>query len=335
MKSDRGIYVNMRRLGKGILLFATVAALLTTSAFPAFAATRKKIRSVSVNIEAVIEPETRFGEEEIEVEVRGGSCSYDYYDIENVGFEWMDEDVPELTIYLRADEGYYFALTKASDVKLVGATYVKATKQDSSETLALRVKLPSMAERVGAQTEVTLADNGFIYWDDVRNAGSYEVRLYRNGTGVGASYITTETPYLDVRSQMSKPGTYSARVRGVNKINPENKGKWGESTAVTISDEQAEAIRNGSAGDTFVRGEWIYDGTGWWYSHSDGTCTKNGWEQIKSDWYFFDENGYMKTGWIDWEGNRYYCDQNSGAMLKNTTTPDGYILGSDGTPKNN
>ena len=142
----------MRRLGKGILLFATVAALLTTSAFPAFAATRKKIRSVSVNIEAVIEPETRFGEEEIEVEVRGGSCSYDYYDIENVGFEWMDEDVPELTIYLRADEGYYFALTKASDVKLVGATYVKATKQDSSETLALRVKLPSMAERVGAQT---------------------------------------------------------------------------------------------------------------------------------------------------------------------------------------
>ena len=43
----------------------------------------------------------------------------------------------------------------------------------------------------------------------------------------------------------------------------------------------------------------------------------------------------MKTGWIDWEGKRYYCDENSGAMLTNTTTPDGYILGSDGTLKNN
>ena len=167
----------MRRLGKGILLAVSVAAILTTSAVPALAATRKKIRSVSVNVEAVIEPETRFGEEQIEVEVRGGNCSYDYYDIENVGFEWMNEDVPELTIYLRADEGYYFSLTKASDVKLAGATYVKATKQDSSETLALRVKLPPMAEQVGAQTEVTIADNGYVYWDEVLNAGSYEVRL--------------------------------------------------------------------------------------------------------------------------------------------------------------
>ena len=40
----------------------------------------------------------------------------------------------------------------------------------------------------------------------------------------------------------------------------------------------------------------------------------------------------MKTGWIDWEGKRYYCDD-SGAMLKDTTTPDGTILGYDGSVK--
>ena len=40
----------------------------------------------------------------------------------------------------------------------------------------------------------------------------------------------------------------------------------------------------------------------------------------------------MKTGWIDWNGKRYYCDKN-GVMLTNTTTPDGTILGYDGTPK--
>ena len=81
-----------------------------------------------------------------------------------------------------------------------------------------------------------------------------------------------------------------------------------------------------------MRGTWQSDDRGWWYQHSDGTYTKNGWEEIKGQWYFFDENGYMKTGWIDWEGKRYYCDD-SGAMLKDTTTPDGTILGYDGSVK--
>lgn len=41
----------------------------------------------------------------------------------------------------------------------------------------------------------------------------------------------------------------------------------------------------------------------------------------------------MRTGWVDWNGEAYYCD-NSGAMLKNTMTPDGYILDYDGRIKN-
>ena len=62
----------------------------------------------------------------------------------NSGFEWVATDVPELSIYLRAEDGYYFSLSKLSDVKLDGATLVKASKQDSSETLKLVVKLPSL-----------------------------------------------------------------------------------------------------------------------------------------------------------------------------------------------
>ena len=41
-----------------------------------------------------------------------------------------------------------FPCTKLSDVKLDGATLVKASKQDSSETLKLVVKLPSLSEYV-------------------------------------------------------------------------------------------------------------------------------------------------------------------------------------------
>lgn len=311
-----------------------LSLLLGLMAMPAYAATRKKIRSVTLVVNSEILPGTKYDDEKIEVEVKNGKCSFDYYDIENIGFEWMDDDVPEITIFLRADDGYYFALTTASAVKITGATYVKASKKDSSETLELRVKLPSLAESVGDQGEITLTDSGYAIWDDVRGAGSYEVRLYRNGTGIGASILTTTEPYYDCSSMMTRTGSYFIRVRPLNKIKPENKGEWRESQTVTLTAEQVDAIRNGTADRTIpVRGEWIHDGVGWWYKHTDGTCTKNNWETIKDEWYFFDENGYMKTGWIEWEGKRYYCDQNTGAMLKNTTTPDGYILDYNGNPK--
>jgi glucan-binding YG repeat protein len=41
------------------------------------------------------------------------------------------------------------------------------------------------------------------------------------------------------------------------------------------------------------------------------------------------ESGTMVTGWINWKSKWYYCG-NDGAMYTNTTTPDGYKVGSDG-----
>lgn len=315
----------------GIALAAVLMAGM--AAMPAFAASRKKITSVNVTVESEIEPEMKFGEESIEISVRGGKCSFDYYDIENIGFEWEEDDVPEITIYLRAEDGYYFSLSHASSVKLTGATYVKATKQDSSETLKLTVQLPSLAESLGEQGEITLTDNGYAIWDDVRGAGSYELRLYRNGRGIGASVLNTKNSYYSFQDMMTRAGSYYVKVRPVNKVNAEKKGKWSESASVSLTAEQAAAIRTGNAGGMPVRGSWKEDTVGWQYLHSDGTCTKNGWEEIKGLWYFFDEAGYMKTGWIDWDGKRYYCDE-SGAMLRDTITPDGIILDYDGSIKN-
>ena len=45
-------------------------------------------------------------------------------------------------------------------------------------------------------------------------------------------------------------------------------------------------------------GEWIKDDTGWWYKHSDGSYTKQDFEQIDGEWYYFDYKGYMVTGWL-------------------------------------
>lgn len=325
---------NVRQIKRLTGMVLTAGLLLGLLVTPAHAAARKKISSVTLVVTSSVLPETKYGDEEIEVEVRSGRCTFDYYDIENIGFEWLEDDVPEITIYLKADEGYYFSLTTASAVKLTGATYVKASKQDSSETLVLKVKLPSLAESVGDQGDVTLTDSGMAVWDEVRGAGSYEVRLYRNGTGIGATILTTDNLYYDFSSMMTRAGSYHVRVRPVNKIRTENKGEWAESRVIDLSKTQADAIRSGAVDKTIpVRGEWMNDGNGWWYKHHDGSYTKDNWETIKDEWYFFDENGYMKTGWIEWEGERYYCDLDTGTMLKNTTTPDGYILDHNGNPK--
>ena len=140
----------MNNNGKRVLslLLAAVMAF-GMGTMTSLAATRKKITTVSVKVTADVQPENRYGEEEIEIETRGGNkYRFDYYEIENIGFEWVEDDVPQITIYLAAEDGYYFSLTKASAVKLTGATYVKASKQDSSETLKLTVKLPSLQETV-------------------------------------------------------------------------------------------------------------------------------------------------------------------------------------------
>ena len=180
---------------------------------------------------------------------------------------------------------------------------------------------------------MTLTDNGFAVWNPISGAGSYEVMVYRDGNTVGVTARTVAETNYNLKNEVTRPANYQVKVRPVNGENASNKGKWVESNSVYYNADQVKAIRDGEAGGLPVSGEWKSDTTGWWYQHSDGTYTKNAWEEIDGKWYIFDENGYMRTGWIDWNGEKYYCD-NSGAMLKNTTTPDGYILDYDGRIKN-
>ena len=109
-------------------------------------------------------------------------------------------------------------------------------------------------------------------------------------------------------------------------------------------------------------GQWMQDEKGWWYKRADGSYPKNSWGYEayngKSYWYYFLDSGYMATGWVDvngskyylfpnsdgwkgrmltgWQwidGNCYYLDtqgQNEGALYRNTTTPDGYAVDSEG-----
>ena len=64
-----------------------------------------------------------------------------------------------------------------------------------------------------------------------------------------------------------------------------------------------------------------YDGTNWVHR-------ENGWRyELSSKWFL--------TGWQQINNEWYYFDKTTGIMLTNTTTPDGYYVGSDGKWSNN
>ena len=76
----------------------------------------------------------------------------------------------------------------------------------------------------------------------------------------------------------------------------------------------ATAILSAAMSTAVLAGEWKQDTTGWWYQNDDGGYTKSGWQTIDGKSYYFNESGYL---------------------LANTTTPDGYYVGADGAWVNN
>lgn len=315
------------RIGCAVL----AGGLLILQADPVYAASRKKISTVKVTVESNILPGTSIGDEEIEIKTpSSGQYTYDYYEVLNTGSEWDETMVPEIKITLTAKEGYYFALRKKSQVTIKGATYVTAAKQNSSENLLITVKLPSLAESIGEMGEVTLTEGGYVYWDPVQGAGSYEMRIYRNGSAMNVTELVTSETMNNIQDKIRRAGDYSVKVRARNQVKQEKKTEWSESNIISLNAEQAKNIKDGKMPEKPITGEWRKTDDKWWYAYEDGTYPSDGWRQIDGKWYFFDTEGYMQTGWIEWEGKEYYCDQNTGAMLTNTVTPDGYYLDGNG-----
>lgn len=123
-----------------------------------------------------------------------------------------------------------------------------------------------------------------------------------------------------------------------------------------------QASNNAIAGT--LAGQWMQDGTGWWFRLDDGSYAVDSWQYVAyngmAKWYRFDINGYICKGWFtDADGHRYYLnpvsdgqmgamltgwqqidgiwyyfntvsDGTQGALLVNTTTPDGYNVDANG-----
>lgn len=81
---------------------------------------------------------------------------------------------------------------------------------------------------------------------------------------------------------------------------------------------------------------WFLDPSdgGWYYLHNDTDGSRGhmytGWHEIQGSWYFFGRNGRMMTGWNWINGRCYYLDRESGKMLSDTVTLDGFTVDKSG-----
>ena len=128
---------------------------------------------------------------------------------------------------------------------------------------------------------------------------------------------------------IDRDGNITAHKSGTTTITVTSDSKT-YSTTVTVSDN---ASSNTSSAQDIKYGRWIRSGSRWWFKHSDGSYTANGWEKIDGKWYRFDNSGWMQTGWVK-DGSWYYLD-GSGAMKTGWLKDNGswYYLDSSGAMK--
>lgn len=102
--------------------------------------------------------------------------------------------------------------------------------------------------------------------------------------------------------------------------------------AVPVSETTAAGTAAEPAGGT-AQG-WVQDASGWSYYKSNGSKAANEWLTLDGYEYWFDGNGYMATKWRHFVNDVwYYFDPANGRLVSSSWVEDGgawYYLGSDG-----
>lgn len=315
---------------KRVAVYLLAFLLLMVLAVSTQAATRKKISKVVVSIKADIQVDTKVGTERMDIQTGNGHYFFDSYEFENASPTWTRDDVPKLKIKLVTDGDYYFNI-KSSDIKIsgTGLKLVAASVAENDEVLYVTVTFPSLADQMSEIKKVSLGEDGKAQWNASEGAGSYEIKLMRGANNAtGDAYTTTSTDY-DIRKYLVKDGSYTVKVRAISANNPDFAGAWVDSNAIKVSKDKAESIRREVEAEQSA-GTWIKDEKGYQFKDINGNLLRSSWRKINGEWYFFNDDAYMVTGWYLVNDTWYYMDIQSGAMLKNTTTPDGYKVGIDG-----
>ena len=234
--------MRVKKVAAALLCAALISGM---TGMTALAVVETKISSVSLVVEADMEVGQNIQDQEIEVTPKSDKYSAGEYEFLNTGFSWSEEDIPVVKVSIYAEDGYKFAVSK-DKITLKGATFVDYSREDESHTLVITMQLPPLAEQTSAIEQAAWTSTTGVSWSQSTGAGSYEVKLYRDGKTVGTTKTTAGNSY-DFSAAMTKAGTYFYRVRPVNRLKPENKGEWVESPSRYIDNDTAAAIyQNGS-----------------------------------------------------------------------------------------
>ena len=206
--------------------------------------------------------------------------------------------------------------------------------------------------------------------DDYGNGTEFYVNneLYTNTPVVPEYALTPSTKLTSPKFDVKEKTKYSNNSSGNSTSSGGSSSGSGSSGGSSGGGSGSFKVSSSLSGQvlgvdrSLSGGQWIQDEKGWWYKRSDGSYPKNSWGYEayngKSYWYYFLDSGYMATGWVEvngskyylfpnsdgwkgrmltgWQwidGNCYYLDaqgQNEGALYRNTTTPDGFTVDSEG-----
>lgn len=236
--------------GKRILIVFLAATLASSfNSMTAFAAFKKKIRTVKLEIAGDIIPGGSIMHQQMDITVENERYEVLDYVFTNQGLEWSNTDVPMLEVTLRSIPECYFE-TEDYGFFINGGTYVKQIKEEEvkdddnewKKTIKVVVELPPVSDYMEEIQDAQWRDSHTASWTKPVGAGSYEVILYRNGKKTG-TIKRTEGTTIDLEKYMTKVGNYSFRVRPVNERNTEIKGEWAEAASMYIDNKAGEFNR--------------------------------------------------------------------------------------------
>lgn len=83
-------------------------------------------------------------------------------------------------------------------------------------------------------------------------------------------------------------------------------------------------------GDKYISKQWLQLGD-LWYRFDSNSRMEKGWVKVSGKWYFMDKNnGEMRTGWLQNDDGKWYFLTDSGEMLTDAKTPDGFYVNKGG-----
>lgn len=228
--------------------------------------------------------------------------------------------------------------------------------------------LVTAAERDGRRLIVVILKSSGTHYSDTKKLLDYGFALHKKAQGQAGRPKEKESPGIQAGPVKEEAKESLATKESPSKEEANRlPGGAGEATkeapgagaAIQEGPGGAGAVKEGPGGGASaslkpqnpVQKGWVLDVKGWYYVKEDGKRADSGILKIESKSYWFDADTYMATGWRrdasgDWfyfredgsmetsswiqDKKLWYYVSDSGKMLVDATTPDGYKVNAQG-----